>query len=535
MANKQIYIYDCSLRRGAQQDGGEFSTADKLAIAEALDGLGVDYVEGGQPGSRSGDDALFAAAPKYDHARLTALSRLQSLGGSAAGDPALTRARSSGARIVTLAGTASKGHARSQFGAEAREYIDMIAESVSHIAGWAEETMFLCGDFFDGFKADAHYALECAATAYIHGARWVVLCDSNGGTLAHEIAEIVEEVAKALPSSHIGIECLNDSGNAVAGSLAAVRAGAHQVHGTFNALGVRCGNADLAVVIPNLVLKMGFEAAVTAEKMSRLSAVSQLVDARLNQPSQTRTPFVGAQAFSHGEGLYGAAMAATVARFEHIDPQAVGNQRRIASEEEVEQGNYLARLAALGLAADGDDPATLRLIETLQENERDGLDYGGADASFELLARKSLGTLPNFFRLDSFRVIDERRIDPRGNLVTLSEASVRVQVGQNRHMMVAEGAGPVHALDVALRKALADVYPALDDLRLIDYKVRILNSEGGTKARIRVMIDSTDGVDNWSTVGVSDNVIDASYSALHDGIVYKLLRDDLKRQANGGN
>lgn len=535
MANKRIYLYDSSLRSGSQQGGGSFSIADKLAIAEALDGLGLDYIEGGQPGSGASDDALFAAAPKLDNAHLAALSRLQSLGGSAAADPALAQARASGAKIVSLAGTASERRARAQFGAEAREYIDMIAESVSHIAGWADETMFLCGDFFTGFRADAHYALECAATAYIHGARWVVLCDSNGGTLPHEVAEIVEEVSKALPSSHIGIECLNDTGNGVAGTLAAVRAGAHQVHGTFNGLGVRCGNADLATLIPNLVLKMGYETGVTAEKLSHLSIVSKLVDARLNQSSQDRAPYVGGHAFSHGEGLYGAATPETAERMEHIDPQAVGNQRHIAAEEEAEQGNYLARLPALGLEADPEDPATVRLFETLQENEQKGLDYGGAEASFELLVRKSLGLLPNFFRLDSFRVIDERRIDARGNLVTLSEASVRVQVGQNRHMMVAEGAGPVHALDVALRKALADVYPALGDLRLIDYKVRILNSEGGTKARIRVMIDSTDGVDNWSTVGVSDNVIDASYSALHDSIVYKLLRDDIKRQADGGN
>ena len=436
-----------------------------------------------------------------------------------------------------MAGTASERRARTQFGAEAREHIDMIAESVSHIAGWADEAMFLCGDFFNGFKADAHYALECAATAYIHGARWVVLSDSNGGTLPHEIAEIVEEVARALPSSHIGINCLNDSGNAVAGSLAAVRAGAHQVHGTFNGLGVRCGNADLAAVIPNLVLKMGFETGVTAERMNRLTAVSQLVDARLNKRSCGRAPYVGAYAFTHSDGLYGAATAtATEAaeaaeRMEHVDPLAVGNQRHIAGEEEADPGDYRARLAALGIKVDSEDPASQRLFKVLQENKDNGLDYSGTDASFELFARKSLGQLPNFFRLESFRVIDERRIDVRGNLVTLSEASVRVQVGQSRHMMVAEGAGPVHALDGALRKALADAYPSLQEFRLIDYKVRMLNPEGGTKARIRVMIDSTDGIDNWSTVGVSDNVIDASYSALHDGIIYKLLRDDLKRRA----
>jgi len=531
MTNKRIYLYDSSLRRGGQPGGGEFSTADKLAIAEALDGLGIDYIEGGQSGLKASDDALFVAAPKYAHARLAVLSRLQPPGASAAGDPAVARARTSGAPVVSLAGTACERRARDRLGAEAREHIDMIAESVSHIAGWAEEVMFLCGDFFDGFKADAHYALECAATAYIHGARWVVLGDSNGGALPHEIAEIVAEVAKALPSSHIGIDCLNDSGNAVAGALAAVRAGAHLVHGTFNGLGVRCGNADLASVIPNLVLKMGCETAVTAEKLGRLSAVSQLIDARLNQAAAARAPFVGAHAFNHGEDLYAAVSAEEAARLEHVDPRSVGNRRRLAAEDEAEQSDYSARLAALGLAADADDPATQRLFELLRDYEREGLDYGGAEASFELLARKCLGSLPNFFRLDSFRVIDERRIDARGNLVTLSEASVRVQVGQSRHMMVAEGAGPVHALDVALRKALADAYPALQDLRLIDYKVRILNSAGGTRARIRVMIDSTDGADNWSTVGVSDNIIDASYSALHDGIVYKLLRDDLKRSS----
>ena len=336
------------------------------------------------------------------------------------------------------------------------------------------------------------------------------------------------EVAKALPSSHIGIRCLNDSDNAVAGSLAAVRAGARQVQGSFNGLGMRCGNANLASVIPNLTLKLDFETAVSAEALSRLTAVSRHIDARLNQPPAPRAPFVGAAAFSHGDGTDAAAA------LEHIDPQAVGNQRRLAAEDQADPENISRRLAALGIAADLDDPMGQRLLEMLRDNEQNGLTYDGAEASFELLARGCFGTLPNFFRLDSFRVIDERRVDARGQLVTLSEASVRVQVGENRHMMVAEGAGPVHALDEALRKSLGDAYPSLSGLRLVDYKVRILNSEGGTKARIRVMIDSSDGIDNWSTVGVSDNVIDASYSALHDGIIYKLLRDELKREAASG-
>ena len=302
MADTWIYLYDSSLRAGAQPDGGAFSSADKLAIAEALDGLAIDYIEGGQPGAGAGEDDLFAAAAEYSHARLAALSRLQTLGGSAASDPALNQLRQSGARAVCLAGAASEQQARAGFGAGPCEHIDMIAESVSHVAGWADEAMFVCGDFFDGFKADAHYALECAATAYIHGARWVVLCDSNGGTLPHEISDIVGEVAKALPSSHIGIRCLNDGDNAVAGTLAAVRAGARQVQGTFNGLGVRCVNANLASVIPNLVLKIGCETAITTENLSRLTAVSRQIDARLNRPPAPRAAFVGANAFSHGEG-----------------------------------------------------------------------------------------------------------------------------------------------------------------------------------------------------------------------------------------
>lgn len=527
MADKRIYLYDSSLRTGALPDGGEFSGADKLAIAEALDGLGIDYIESGQPGASASEDALFATAAKYSHARLAVLSPLQTRGGSAANDPALARARDSGARVVCLAGVASAQQARAGLGVEPREQIDMIVESVSHVVGWADETMFVCGHFFDGFKADAHFALECAATAHIHGARWVVLCDSNGGTLPHEITEIVGEVAKALPSSHIGIRCLNDSDTAVAGTLAAVRAGACQVQGTFNGLGVRCGNANLASIIPSLMLKLGCETAVTTKALNRLTAVSQQIDARLNRPPASRAPYVGADAFSHKDGL----STADTTLAEHIDPQSVGNQRRLATKDQADPDNISRRLAALGIDANLDDPKGQSLLETLHKNEQNGLTYDGAEASFELLARSCLGTLPNFFRLDGFRVIDERRVNARGRLVTLSEASVRVQVGENRHMMVAEGAGPVHALDVALRKSLGDAYPNLSELRLVDYKVRILNSEGGTKARIRVMIDSSDGVDNWSTVGVSDNVIDASYSALNDGIVYKLLRDELKRQA----
>jgi 2-isopropylmalate synthase len=530
MADGRVFFYDSSLRTGGLPEGVELSTADKLTISQVLDDLGIDYVEAGQPGIGPQEDALFAEASKFAHARLVAFTRLQSPGGSAAGDPGLTRARASGARTVCLYGMGSVAQARAELGAEPREQIDMIAESVSLVDGWADETMFLCEHFFDGFKENPKYALECLATAYIHGARWVVLADSNGGTLPHEISATVTEVAKALPASHIGIRCLNDSDSAVAGTLAAVRAGARQVQGTFNGLGPRCGNANLASLIPNLLLKMGFEAAVAEDGLAHLADISRRIDARLNRQSEPRAPFVGAEAFRHGAGR-GAAEAAV--RQEHIDPQAVGNRRRAPAEGVLDMDGLLRRLHALGIEAEAEDAASRNLLEVLRESDTRGLSYNGAEASFELLARGHFGKLPNYFTLDGFRVIDERRIDARGDLKTLSEASVRVQVGDNRHMMVAEGAGPVHVLDVALRKALGDAYPSLEALRLIDYKVRILNSDGGTQAHIRVVIDSTDGSAVWSTVGVSDNVIDASYSALYDGIVYKLLRDDLSRASAG--
>ncbi|MGD9537028.1 MAG: citramalate synthase [Alphaproteobacteria bacterium] len=529
---ERVYLYDSTLRDGAQTQGVDFTAADKLAIAAALDRLGIDYIEAGWPGANATDDATFAAKPALGHARLAAFGMTRKAGISAANDPGLAALRGSGARVVCLVGKTWDFHVDVALGVPREENLRMIAESVAEAARCADEVVFDAEHFFDGYRANSGYALACAEAARDAGARWVVLCDTNGGVLPHEVEAIVAEVARRIPGEKLGIHCHNDTDTAVANSLAAVRAGVRQVQGAFNGLGERCGNANLASVIPALVLKMGYETGVGEAGLAQLTHVSRLIDERLNRPPNPRAPYVGAAAFTHKGGLHVSAVAKDARSYEHIAPESVGNRRHIVVSEQAGRSNVLARLKEAGIELAPNDPSLSRLVELVKAREFLGYSYDGAEASFELLARHALGAVPEYFRLISFRVMDERRTGARGEPLTLSEATVKIMVGGAEHMTVAEGVGPVHALDVALRKALAGAFPSLADLRLVDYKVRILNSEDGTGARIRVMIDSTDGSGaSWSTVGVSDNVIGASYDALHDGITYKLFRD----AAHGGD
>jgi len=344
--------------------------------------------------------------------------------------------------------------------------------------------------------------------------------------LPHEVEAIVGEVAKVVPGSHLGIHCHNDSDNAVANSLAAVRAGVRQVQGTLNGLGERCGNANLISLIPNLVLKMGFETGISASDLTTLTHVSRALDERLNRAPNRHAPYVGESAFAHKGGLHVSAVEKDPRCYEHIAPELVGNRRHIVVSDQAGRSNMLARFREIGFDIDPDDPKITHLIEEVKLREFNGYAYDGAEASFELLARRMLEGLPELFRVHSFRVIDERRWNNRNELITLSEATIKVEVGGGTLMTVAEGNGPVSALDAALRKVLGPVYPQLADLRLVDYKVRILDPKAATAAVTRVMIESVDGHGaRWSTVGVSANVIDASFNALHDSITYKLLRD----------
>ncbi|MEE8140128.1 MAG: citramalate synthase [Alphaproteobacteria bacterium] len=524
--DKRIYLYDCTLRDGAQTQGVDFNVSDKIAIAEALDELGVDYIEGGWPGANPTDDAFFAEAPKLAKAKLAAFGMTRRAGRSAANDPGLAALFATSARVVTLFGKTWDFQVDVALGIENAENVAMIADSITLAGTKMDEVMFDAEHFFDGYKANPGYALECVKAAHGAGARWVVLCDTNGGTLPDEVEEIVSLVAREIPGSSLGIHCHNDTENAVANTLAAVRAGVRQIQGTLNGLGERCGNANLVSLLPSLMLKMDYQTGIDQGHLTRLTHASRVLDERLNRAPNRHAAYVGAAAFAHKGGVHVSAVEKDPRCYEHIPPESVGNTRHIVVSDQAGRANIIARLREVGIEIAGDDPAIARLVEDVKEREYDGYSYDGAEASFELLARRALHTVPDYFRLTSFRVLDERRWNARGQLITLSEATIKVDVKDDHTMTVAEGNGPVNALDNALRDALLPYYSELKDMRLVDYKVRILTPGAGTKATTRVVIESVDGEGNrWSTVGVSTNVIDASFNALYDAITYKLFTE----------
>lgn len=526
MSDKRVYLYDSTLRDGAQTMGVDFSPADKRAITGALDALGIDYIEGGWPGANPTDDAFFADAPNLSRATLTAFGMTRRAGRSASNDPGLQALLVPSAKAVTLVGKSWDFQVTVALGIALDENIRMIGESIAYMKTRLPEILFDAEHFFDGYRANPTYALSCVKAAYDAGARWIVLCDTNGGMLPDEIERVVTEVTQTVPGDHLGIHCHNDSDNAVANSLAAVRGGARQIQGTLNGLGERCGNANLISILPNLMLKMGFETGVALKDLSKLTPVSRLLDERLNRAPNRHAPYVGESAFAHKGGLHVSAVEKDPRCYEHVAPELVGNRRHIVVSDQAGRSNVLARFKDIGLAVDSADPKVATLIDEIKQREYNGYAYDGAEASFELLARRVLATVPDYFRLLGFRVIDERRWDVGSDLLTLSEAIIKAEVKGQTLMTVAEGNGPVSALDACLRKMLTPAYPQLADLRLVDYKVRILNPQAATDALTRVMIESADGQgERWSTVGVSTNVIDASYAALHDSITYKLLRD----------
>jgi len=526
MTGERIYLYDTTLRDGAQTQGVDFNPADKAAIARELDRLGIDYVEGGWPGANPTDDAFFKTPPALKHARLSAFGMTRRAGRSASNDPGLTATLGSGAKVACLVGKTWDFHVQAALAVSLDENVTMIADSVALAARRLDEVIFDAEHFFDVYKADPGFALDCLAAARASGARWIVLCDTNGGSLPDEVERIVGDVAKTIPGAQLGIHCHDDTENAVANSLAAVRAGARHVQGTLNGLGERCGNANLVALIPSLMLKMGFATGVSAAGLRNLTHVSRLLDERLNRPPNRRAAYVGESAFAHKGGLHVSAVEKDPRCYEHIDPESVGNRRHVVVSDQTGRANLVARLRELGIAVDPANDKLGALLDLVKAREFAGYAYDGAEASFELLARRALGEVPEYFRLTSFRVIDERRWNARGELVTLSEATIKVDVGGAGVMTVAEGNGPVNALDSALRQALIANFPELDSIRLTDYKVRILTPQDGTKAVTRVMIETSDEAGAvWSTVGVSTNVIDASYNALHDSLTYRLWRE----------
>jgi 2-isopropylmalate synthase len=526
MSDERIYIYDCTLRDGAQTQGVDFNATDKGLIAKQLDLLGVDYIEGGWPGANPTDDAFFASAPTLTRSRLTAFGMTRRAGRSSDNDPGLNALLDCGTEAICMVGKTWDFHVDMALNIEHKENIAMIADSVAHATTKVNEVIFDAEHFFDGYKANPEFALACLEAAHDAGGRWIVLCDTNGGTLPHEITEIINVVTKQIPGSKLGIHCHNDTGNAVANSLAAVRAGVRQVQGALNGLGERCGNANLITIIPTLVLKMGYKTGLSAEDMTRLSQVSRILDECLGRLPERSAPYVGESAFTHKGGLHVSAVEKDPRTYEHVEPSLVGNQRHVVVSDQAGRSNILARFHEIGINVDPKDPKVTLLVEQVKEREFDGYSYDGAGASFELLARRALGKVPEFFRCNNFRVLDERRWNAKGELIIMSEATVKLIVDGEEYMTVAEGNGPVNALDVALRKVLTPIYPTLEDLRLVDFKVRILRSKDASAAMPRVMIESaSDDGEHWSTVGVSTNIIEASYEALRDSIVYKLYRD----------
>jgi 2-isopropylmalate synthase len=526
MTGERIYLYDTTLRDGAQTQGVDFNPADKAAIARELDRLGIDYIEGGWPGANPTDDAFFRQPPALKKARIAAFGMTRRSGRSASNDPGLAATLGSGARVACLVGKTWDFHVETALGVSLAENVAMIADSVALVVQRLDEAIFDAEHFFDGYKANPGFALDCLKAAHEAGARWIVLCDTNGGSLPDEIERIVGTVVEAIPGERLGIHCHNDTENAVANSLAAVRAGARQVQGTLNGLGERCGNANLVSLIPSLVLKLGFATGITPEGMRSLTHVSRLLDERLNRPPNRHAAYVGEAAFTHKGGLHVSAVEKDPRCYEHIDPAAVGNRRHIVVSDQAGRANLVARLREIGIEVDPANDRLGTLLDLVKSREFAGYAYDGAEASFELLVRRALGGVPDYFRLTSFRVIDERRWNARDELVTLSEATIKVEVGGGSVMTVAEGNGPVNALDSALRQALIPTFPELEPIRLSDYKVRILTPQDGTKAVTRVMIETADGSGGtWSTVGVSTNIIDASYNALHDSLTYRLWRE----------
>ena len=526
-ARERLYLYDTTLRDGAQTNGVDFTLADKRKVMRLLDGLGVDYVEAGYPGANPTDTQLFAEAHGI-RARVTAFGMTKRPGRSASNDPgiaALVNATSDG---ICFVAKSSAYQVRVALECSKEENLASIRESVGAAVAAGREALVDCEHFFDGYKEDPAFALDCARTAYEAGARWVVLCDTNGGTLPHEVEAIVGEVVKVVPGAHVGIHAHNDTEQAVANSLAAVRAGARQVQGTLNGLGERCGNANLTSIIPTLLLKRDFserfDIGVTKDGLAELAHVSHTLDEMLNRAPDRHAPYVGESAFATKAGIHASAILKDPATYEHVPPEAVGNRRKLLVSDQAGKSNVLAELERLGVEVDKADPRLSHLLNDVKAREALGYSYEAADASFALLARRALGTVPDFFDVERFSVNVERRYNAKGDLTTVAEAIVKVHVAEETFISAAEGNGPVNALDVALRKDLGKYQPFIEGLRLVDYRVRVLN--GGTEAVTRVLIESADETgERWTTVGVSPNIIDASFEALVDSITWKLLKE----------
>ena len=527
MENK-VYLFDTTLRDGQQTTGVNFSVSDKMIIINALDELGIDYVEGGWPGANPTDDQFFNREIPLANATLTAFGMTRRPSKSAANDPGLNSLINSKATSICIFGKSSLFQVKVALGVEPNENVKMISESILEIKNKNKEPIFDAEHFFDGYKFDREYAIKCIKSAYDSGARWIVLCDTNGGTLPDEIYNIVKEVTMIIPGKNLGIHAHNDTENAVANTLAAINAGVRHVQGTLNGLGERCGNANLISLIPTLIFKTNFDINIKKENVKILPRISKILEEILNVPQSKQAPYVGEYAFSHKGGVHASGVEKNPTTYEHINPELVGNSRNVIVSDQSGKSNLFNQLKKMSI--DINENQIKDILRIIKQKESEGFSYDTALASFEILVRKELDQIKDFYTLKKFRVTDERRWNAKGQLVTESEANINVIVNNEEIMTVGIGNGPVNALDSALRKALIKFFPTLENLKLSDYKVMILSPEKGTGAITRVFIESVDEKNkHWTTIGVSPNIIDASYNAIYDSIAYKLFYD-LKSQ-----
>ena len=538
MKRERIYLYDTTLRDGQQTQGVNFTVDDKIRISNALDELGIDYVEGGWPGANPTDSDFFNTNPQLK-ATFTAFGMTKRSGKSAENDEVLSAVLNANTPGVCLVGKTHDFHVTKALGISLEENLSNISDSVRHIVSKGREALFDCEHFFDGYRENPNYALKAAKVAYEAGARWIVLCDTNGGALPSQVFSATKAVIDSgIPGDRIGIHTHNDTEHAIANSLAAIDAGARQVQGTLNGLGERCGNANLVTLIPTLLLKDPYsslyETGVDLNKLSSLTSISRTLDDILNRVPDKWAAYVGSSAFAHKAGLHASAILKDPQTYEHIDPVVVGNERIIPMSNQAGQSNLKKRLMDAGLEINKEDSRLSEILNAIKDREDRGYAYDSAQASFELVARKILGQLPTFFEIKRYRVTVEKRKNKYGNMVSLSEAVVVAKIGKNKVLSVSESMdpdcgdqGPVNALSKALAKDLGPYQNCIDDMTLTDYKVRITGS--GTDAVTRVIIDSQDGQGRrWSTVGVSANIVDASFEALLDAINWKLIRDNMK-------
>ncbi len=534
-----VYIYDTTLRDGAQTRGVSFSLEDKLRITQALDDLGIHYIEGGWPGSNPKDLAYFNKVKNLNlkNSKIVAFSSTKRKKIKVEEDPNIQQLIKTEVPAVTIFGKSWDLHVTEGLNISLEENLELIFETIKYLKNYFDEVFFDAEHFFDGYKSNPEYAIKTLKAAEEAGADCLVLCDTNGGTLWYETEKIIDNVLKEVKTP-LGIHAHNDSDMAVVNSLIAVKKGATQVQGTINGLGERTGNANLCSIIPNLVLKMGIKT-IPEENLKKLYEVSRLVSELSNRPHPANLPYVGDNAFAHKAGVHVSAVEKNPKMYEHVKPEKVGNRRKIMISELSGRSNVISKAKELGIELSKDAPEVKKILSRIKELEAKGYHFEGAEASFELLLKETMGLTKKYFELKGFRVLTEKRSEEEE---AYAEATIKVEipeeVAKERNIeervehTAAEGRGPVEALDKALRKALEKFYPSIKEVKLTDYKVRILNEAAGTEASPRVLIESTDGKKKWGTVGVSPNIIEASWLALVDALKYKLMKDEERKKSN---